>query len=177
MHPHHHLPRRTLQDALRRRVRDRRLGRLVQHPAPPQLTGHDPPGRVRGAPLRGPQPRARPRKVAAENPGRFKEPGPDEDTGTAPSWSRTDTDPTPLSTPHHGGSFPPMTRKITRHPHTKNRTRQTTDPTSDGDNPPPGRTLWRPLTEATDELSLGHGQPAGGSGDLRWDGVLQHGHR
>src|SRR5690625_3689363 len=72
MHPHHHLPRRTLQDALRRRVRDRRLGRLVQQPAPPQLTGHDPPGRVRGAPLRGPQPRARPRKVAAENPGRFR---------------------------------------------------------------------------------------------------------
>src|SRR5699024_3150055 len=80
MHPHHHLPRRTLQDALRRRVRDRRLGRLVQQPAPPQLTGHDPPGRVRGAPLRGPQPRARPRKVAAENPGRFTI----LDTGTTP---------------------------------------------------------------------------------------------
>src|SRR5690625_632832 len=60
-----------------------------------------------------------------------------------------------------------MTRKITRHPHTKNRTRQTTDPTPDGDNPPPGRTLWGPLTEATDELSLGHGQPAGEPGELR----------
>src|SRR5699024_2568542 len=33
--------------------------------------------------------------------------------------------------------------------------------------PPPGRTLWGPLTEATDELSLGHGQPAGESGELR----------
>src|SRR5690625_5774005 len=54
-----------------------------------------------------------------------EEPGPDEDTGTAPSWSRTDTNPTPLSTPPHGGCFPPMTRKITRHPHTKNRTRPT----------------------------------------------------
>src|SRR5699024_8901485 len=60
-----------------------------------------------------------------------------------------------------------MTRKITRHPHTKNRTRQTTDPTPDGDNPPPGRTLWGPLTEATDALSLGHGQPAGEPGELR----------
>src|SRR5699024_6282302 len=102
-----------------------------------------------------------------------EEPGPDEETGTAPSWSRTDTDPTPLSTPHHGGSFPPMPRKITRHPHTKSRTRQTPEPTTDGDNPPPASTLWGPLTEATNELSLGHVQPAGDSGELRWDGVLQ----
>src|SRR5699024_168028 len=35
-----------------------------------------------------------------------EEPGPDEDTGTAPSWSRTDTNPTPLSTPPHGGCEP-----------------------------------------------------------------------
>src|SRR5699024_9646569 len=85
-------------------------------------------------------------KEPAADPG--EEPGPDEDTGTAPSWSRTDTDPTPLSTPHHGGSFPPTTWKITRHPHTKNRTRQTTDPTPDGDNPPPGRND-RPVSTTT----------------------------
>src|SRR5699024_5687750 len=114
-------------------------------------------------------------KEPAADPG--EAPGPDEDTRTATSWSRTDTGPTPPSTLPHGGCFPPTTWKITRRPHTTNRTRQTTAPTPEGDNPPPGRTLWGPLTEATDELSLGHGQPAGESGELRWDGVLQHGHR
>ena len=58
-------------DPLRRRVRDCRLGRLVQQLPSPRLTRDADPGRVRDAPLRGPRPRARTRKVAAENPGRF----------------------------------------------------------------------------------------------------------
>src|SRR5699024_5569325 len=85
-------------------------------------------------------------KEPAADPG--EEPGPDEDTGTAPSWSSTGTDPTPLPTPHHGGSFPHMTRNITRPPHTTNRARQTTDPSPDGDNPPPGRND-RPVSTTT----------------------------
>ncbi len=38
VHPHHGLPRRPLPDHRRRRVRHRRLGRLVQQPAPAQLS-------------------------------------------------------------------------------------------------------------------------------------------
>src|SRR5699024_1562007 len=86
------------------RVRDRRLGRLVQQPAPPQLTGHDPPGRVRGAPLRGPQPRARPRKVAAENPGRISTTGTDRSHTENPTEGskspETSQTPPPPQTPH-----------------------------------------------------------------------------
>src|SRR5699024_10539566 len=71
VHPHHRLPRRTVPDARGRRVRDRRLGRLVQQPAPPWHARDAHPDRVRDAPLRGPHPRARTHKVAAENLGRF----------------------------------------------------------------------------------------------------------
>ena len=55
----------------RRRDRNRRLGRLVQQPPPPWLPRDARPSRVRDAPLRGLHPRARTRKVAAENLGRF----------------------------------------------------------------------------------------------------------
>src|SRR5699024_5181504 len=72
VHPHHRLPRRTVPDARGRRVRDRRLGRLVQQPAPPWHARDAHPDRVRDAPLRGPHPRARTHKVAAENLGRFR---------------------------------------------------------------------------------------------------------
>src|SRR5690606_544001 len=65
------LPRWPLPHPRRRRVRDGWLGRLVQQPAPPRLSRDAHPDRVRDAPPRGPQPRARTRKVAAENPGRF----------------------------------------------------------------------------------------------------------
>jgi len=73
VHPHHGLPRRAVPDARGRRVRGCRLGRLVQQPAPPRLPGDAHPGRVRDAPLRGPHPRARTHKVAAENLGRFSD--------------------------------------------------------------------------------------------------------
>ena len=43
VHPHHRLPRRPLQDHRRRRVRDRRLGRLVQQPPAAQHASATPP--------------------------------------------------------------------------------------------------------------------------------------
>lgn len=51
--------------------RDCRLGRLVQQPAPPRLPRDAHPDRVRDAAQRGPHPRARTHKAAAENPGPF----------------------------------------------------------------------------------------------------------
>lgn len=53
-----YLPRRSLQDHRRHRVRHRRLGRLVQQPSPPRIARHDDPRRVREHPLRDPQTRA-----------------------------------------------------------------------------------------------------------------------
>lgn len=55
-----------------RRVRDSRLGRLVQQPQAPQHARDDHPSRARNRLLRGPQPRATTRIAAAEKLGRFR---------------------------------------------------------------------------------------------------------
>jgi putative transposase len=67
-HHHDRLPRRPLQDPRRRRVRDRRLGRLVQPPTPARIPRLAHPGRVRAGLLRCPQSRAATRIGAAEKP-------------------------------------------------------------------------------------------------------------
>jgi hypothetical protein len=71
VHPHHGLPPRPLQDAGRRRIRHRRLGRLVQPATTPRVSWHDQSHRVRNRPLRDPHPRAATRMRAARNLGRF----------------------------------------------------------------------------------------------------------
>ncbi len=67
-------PRRALQDGLRRGVRHRRLGRLVEQPTPARHPRNDHPERSRAGSLRCPDPAGAARMRAARNPGRFRPP-------------------------------------------------------------------------------------------------------